>query len=210
MAELVQPGQQVHGGGRHSAKPAAVVVWLQVITLVWMLAELSVAVYAAITAHSPALLAFGSDSLVELLSAALVLLPGISTVSERRVDRSAGVLLFVLAGVVTTVGVLSFVLGWQPRVSHAGMAITVAALIVMPVLAALKRREARRTGNTALAADSIQSATCAWLALVTLIGLGLNAAFHIAWFDLAAALVAVPLLLREGLFAWHGHVCHCC
>jgi len=80
----------------------------------------------------------------------------------------------------------------------------------MPVLAQLKRREARRTGSRALAADAIQSATCAWLALTALAGLAANALFHIAWFDSAAALLAVPLLLREGRAAWQEHSCACC
>jgi len=70
------------------------------------------------------------------------------------------------------------------------MAITAAALVAMPVLAGLKRREARRSGNAALAADAVQSATCAYIALVALVGLAVNAAFHIAWFDSVAALAA--------------------
>jgi len=78
------------------------------------------------------------------------------------------------------------------------------------VLAALKRREARRSGNAALAADAVQSATCAYLAGITLTGLALNAAFHIAWFDPLAALAATPLLLKEGRAAWRGHACGCC
>jgi divalent metal cation (Fe/Co/Zn/Cd) transporter len=90
------------------------------------------------------------------------------------------------------------------------MAITIAALIAMPVLAWLKRREARRSGNTALAADAVQSATCAYLASITLAGLAANAVFHIAWFDSLAALAAVPLLIREGRSAWRGNTCGCC
>jgi divalent metal cation (Fe/Co/Zn/Cd) transporter len=188
------------------------VLWLQGVTLAWMLVELVVSAYAAVTAHSPAMLAFGSDSLVELLSASVVALqwiPGIS-ISERRAGRVAGVLLFVLALVVAAIAVASFALRLRPETSRAGMGITVAALIAMPVLASLKRREARRSGNAALAADAVQSATCAYLAFITLSGLAANAAFHIAWFDSMAALVAIPILIKEGRSAWHGHACGCC
>ena len=80
----------------------------------------------------------------------------------------------------------------------------------MPVLAWFKRREARYSGNTALAADAAQSATCAYLALIALVGLAVNAFFHIAWFDAVAALVAVPILLKEGRSAWYGQTCGCC
>jgi hypothetical protein len=65
-------------------------------------------------------------------------------------------------------------------------------------------------GNVALAADAAQSTTCAYLALIALIGLAANALFHIAWFDAASALVAVPILLKEGRSAWKGQTCGCC
>ena len=74
----------------------------------------------------------------------------------------------------------------------------------------MKRREARSSNNAALAADAVQSATCAYIALVTLVGLAINAIFHIAWFDSLAALAAVPLLLKEGRSAWRGNACGCC
>ena len=210
MAEFVQIG--VGKAKAEVAKPRAAVLWLQGVTLAWMLVEFGVAAYAAATAHSPALLAFGSDSLVELLSATVVLLQWVPklAISERRASRAAGVLLYALAGVVAAIAVASFALRVRPETSRAGIAITVAALIAMPVLAALKRREARRSGNAALAADAVQSATCAYLAAITLAGLAVNAAFHIAWFDALAALAAVPLLLKEARAAWRGHGCGCC
>ena len=185
--------------------------WLQGVTLAWMLVEFSVSAYAAVTAHSPAMLAFGSDSLVELLSATVVLLQWIPSMSfsEQRANRTAGVLLFVLALVVAAIAVGSLVLRLRPETSHAGIAITIAALIAMPVLASLKRREARRTQNAALAADAVQSATCAYIALITLAGVSVNAAFHIAWFDSIAALAAIPILIKEGRLASRGHKCGC-
>ena len=192
------------------ARPA--ILWLQTITLLWMLVECSVSIYAAVTAHSPALLAFGSDSLIELLSATVVLLqwtPRFS-LSERTAARTASVLLYALAAVVVVIAMLSFLLKRPPETSVAGIAITIAALVAMPILALLKRREARRTGNVALAADAVQSATCAWLAAITLAGLALNALFHIAWFDSLAALAATPLLLKEARAAWKGRACACC
>ena len=213
MTELVQIGfQPLKPAIAGAPKPRASVLWIQGVTLAWMLVEFAVSAYAAATAHSPAMLAFGSDSLVELLSATVVLLqwiPSIS-ISERRASRTAGVLLFVLAFVVAAIAVASLALRLRPATSYAGMAITIAALIAMPVLAFLKRREARRSKNAALAADAVQSATCAYLALIALAGLAINAAFHVAWFDSVAALVAVPILVKEGRSGWQGHACGCC
>jgi divalent metal cation (Fe/Co/Zn/Cd) transporter len=198
-------------GDRMIAQRNAHAVRLQMITIAWMLVELGVSAYSAFTAHSPAMLAFGSDSLVETFSAAMVLsqwLPGIK-LSERRAARVAAVLLLVLAAVVIVIAVGSYIFHVEPEKTWSGIGITVAALLAMPVLARMKRREAARTGNAAMAADAEQSATCAYIAAVTLVGLALRAAFGIAWFDPLAALAVVPLLIREGREAWRGKSCCC-
>ena len=197
---------------RTPERPSAEVFWLQGIILLWMLVECGLSLYAAAVAHSPALLAFGSDSFVELLSAGVVLLqflPRIS-ISEKSAGRVAGALLFVLALIVCVTAIVSLALRLRPATSYLGIGTTLAALVAMPVLAKLKRREARRSGNSALAADAVQSAMCAYLALIALVGLAMNAVFHIAWFDSLAALAAIPLLLKEGRDAWQGRGCGCC
>ena len=124
--------------------------------------------------------------------------------------RASAVLLFVLAFTVAAIAVLTLSLRIQPQPSRVGIAITIAALIAMPILAKLKRREARRSNNVALAADAVQSATCAYLALIALTGLSCNEAFHIPWIDSVAALAAVPILIKEGRTAWRGQTCGCC
>jgi divalent metal cation (Fe/Co/Zn/Cd) transporter len=176
-----------------------------------MLVECGVSAFAAWTARSPAILAFGVDSFVEVLSATVVLLqfaPSFA-ISESKAARASGVLLFVLAFAVASIAVVTLALRIRPKVSCAGIGITIAALIAMPILAKLKRREARRSGNVALAADAVQSATCAYLAMIALAGLACNAAFHIPWIDSVAALAAIPILIKEGRSAWRGHACGC-
>ncbi len=186
------------------------IAWLQGITLTWMLVECAGALIAAARAHSTALAAFGADSFVELLSAMVVLLQFAPRfgISKARAERAAAVLLFALAATVACIAALS----WRTpaETSRLGIAITALALLLMPVLAALKRREARRTQDGALAADAAQSATCAYLAAVTLAGLAANALWHVAWLDSAAALAAVPILLVEGRRTWRGEGCGCC
>jgi hypothetical protein len=183
---------------------------LQSVTLAWMLAECVLALWAAARAHSPVLLGFGFDSLVELLSATLVVLTLAPRIDRKAIDRAAGLLLFALAAVVALTSVLALAGGLEPRPSPLGIFITAAALIVMPLLAWEKRKLARRTANLALAADAIQSAACAYLALVALGGLVMNAVFHLAWADAVAALAATPILIREGRRALRGQSCGCC
>jgi divalent metal cation (Fe/Co/Zn/Cd) transporter len=189
----------------------ASVLWLQGITLVWMLVETVVSLYSARKARSVALLAFGSDSLVELLSASVVLLSFIPAVSlgKERAERWAGLMLFVLAGVVKLTVAAALVFRIQPEPSCLGIGITVAALFVMPVLAWGKRKVAQSTNSRALAADAVQSATCAYLAALTIAGLTINALFHIHWVDSVAALAAVPILIIEGRRAMSGEGCGC-
>lgn len=215
MSELVRIDNKRLKSSVVTCPPAprsATVFWLQGITLIWMLVECGLSLYAAAKARSPAMLAFGSDSFVELLSAGVVLLQFLPHVpiSERSAARFAGALLFVLALIVCVTAMASLALRLSPEISRLGIGITLAALIVMPILAELKRREARRSHNTALAADAVQSATCAYLAVIALAGLLINALFHFAWFDSLAALFAIPLLVKEGQAAWRGTACCCC
>jgi divalent metal cation (Fe/Co/Zn/Cd) transporter len=177
-----------------------------------MILECGVALYAAQEAHSVVLLAFGSDSLVELLSASVVLLAFVPRLrmSAERASRWAAVLLFVLVGVIALTSGMALVRGIPAQSSSLGVVITVAALIVMPILAWGKRRLARTTGSSALAADAVQSATCAWLAAGTLAGLGANALFHLRWIDSVAALAVLPILVIEGRRALRGEICGCC
>jgi divalent metal cation (Fe/Co/Zn/Cd) transporter len=152
------------------------ILWLQGLTIAWMSVECGVAIYGAATSHSEVLLVFGADSFVELLSAALVLVATFSsfTVIKERATRATGFLLFLLAGLLLLTTVVEFFNGVQPAVSLSGIAITAAALIVMPVLAWMKRKAAKRSNNRALAADAVQSFTCFYLAATcsTFIGWG--------------------------------------
>ena len=116
----------------------------------------------------------------------------------------------MLACVVAVSAALALTRGVHAETSFAGIAITSAALVGMPILARKKRAAARAINNRALAADAVQSDTCAYLAAVTLLGLGANAVFHISWVDSCAALVAIPILVIEGRRAMRGETCGCC
>lgn len=185
------------------------VYWLQAITVLWMLVECVASLYAAAKAHSLALFVFGSDSLVELLSAAVALLQFVPRIAldKSLAERAAGILLYLLAGTVVGIGFLHW--NAPKETSYLGITVTVAALIVMPVLAWMKRRQAGKLDNRTLAADATQSATCAYLAAVTLAGLSAYAIWHITWIDTVAALAAVPIVIIEGRRAWRGEGCGC-
>lgn len=184
------------------------IIRIQALTIVWMAVEAAVSLGAAWMARSPALLGFGGDSAVELLSAALVLRrfcrPTDEDRAEQRAARSAGSLLFVLAGFVTLASVLTFFGHTEPRPSPVGIVLLILAAAVMPWLARQKRQLSAATGSAALRADAAESAVCGYLALIALAGLAVNAIWKVRWADPVAALALVPLIVREGWEAMKG------
>jgi divalent metal cation (Fe/Co/Zn/Cd) transporter len=187
---------------------------VQVLTITWMTVEAVVSLFASWKARSPALLAFGGESAIELFSAVVVLWRFRAAAAyedvERRAARAAGALLFALAAYVAVSSALSLLGYSEPRPTLAGIAILVAALAVMPWFANEKRRLSAATGSAALRADAAQSALCAYLSLIALVGLAVNAIWHMAWADPVAALLIIPLVLREGWLAIRGKPCNCC
>jgi divalent metal cation (Fe/Co/Zn/Cd) transporter len=187
---------------------------IQTITICWMIVEATASLAAAWMARSPALLAFGGDSAIELLSAILVLwrfrAHAAQEQSENLAARVAGVLLFMLAAYVGVASVMTLSGHSEPKTTYLGIAILIAAAAIMPWLAKEKRRLSAITGSAALRADAAESALCGYLSLVALVGLGSNAIWHLRWADPIAALVIVPLILWEGWEAARGKSCGCC
>jgi divalent metal cation (Fe/Co/Zn/Cd) transporter len=187
---------------------------IQAITIAWMSLEAGVSLSAAWTARSPTLLAFGGDSAVELLSATVVLwrfrphvVPGHA---ERSASRIAGALLVALAAYVTMVSLMSLLGHNRPRPTDLGVVILIGAAMVMPWLAREKRKLSAATSSAALRADAAQSGLCAYLSLIALVGLAVNAVWHMAWADPVAALAVAPLILWEGKETMRGKACGCC
>src|SRR3984893_12840371 len=189
------------------------VVRLQVLTIAWMTVEAIVALGAAWTAQSPALLGFGGDSAIELFSAIIVLWrfcsKSDSADAERLAARVAGGLLFVVAAFVIVSSGLSLLGYREPQPSFAGIILLIVAAIGMPWLASQKRKLATQVASASLRADATESALCGYLSLIALAGLLANLIFHVPWADPIAALALVPLITREGWEAIHASR-HCC
>src|SRR5260370_24275382 len=98
----------------------------------------------------------------------------------------------------------------ETKQSYVGIAVLIVAAIFMPLLAKEKRRLSAVTGSAALRADAAESALCGYLSLIALVGLAVNATWHVAWADSFAALCLVPFIVREGWEALRGEACSCC
>jgi len=189
------------------------VLRLQVFTIIWMSVEAAVSLGAAWTSRSPALLAFGGDSTIELLSAAVVFWRFRSTSSpsltEKRAAQIAGGLLFALAAYVVLVSVLSLLGYREAQPSIVGIVLLLLAAMVMPWLASQKRKLAILTSSATLKADAAESALCGYLAWIALAGLVVNAIWGKSWADPVAALALTPLIVREGWEAIHASQLGC-
>jgi divalent metal cation (Fe/Co/Zn/Cd) transporter len=187
---------------------------IQAITIVWMIVEACVSLWTAWMARSPALLAFGGDSAIELLSAGVVLWrfreQSKPEQVERLAARIAGALLFAVAACVVGISAVSLLGYHEPQPTYLGLAVLVGAAAIMPWLARQKRKLSAITNSAALRADAAESALCAYLSWIALMGIGLNAIWHIGWADATAALIIVPLIMREGFRSMRGRACGCC
>ena len=190
-------------------------------SVTWMLIEGAVALTSGIAAGSVALLAFGVDSIIELASDLVVAWrlrsEQTSTCPDRiaRVEhiasRLAAIILWLLAAYISVdAGRRLAGFGEKAEESIPGIAITAMALVVMPLLARAKLRVANELNSRTLRTDAYEAVCCAWLSATTLSGLILNALFGWWWADPLAALVIVPLLVKEGRAGWRGDECGAC
>jgi divalent metal cation (Fe/Co/Zn/Cd) transporter len=185
------------------------------ITVGWNVVEGIVSIAAGAMAGSIALLSFGLDSMVETASGVVVgsrLYAEVRDSSEEAAERAeaiasrvAGILLLALAGYILAES-LSKLLGSgvRPSESWLGVAVTSLSLVAMPILGRFKLKCADALASAALRSDAYETIACAWLSATTLMGLAANAALGWWWADPAAALVLIPLIVREALEGLRG------
>jgi divalent metal cation (Fe/Co/Zn/Cd) transporter len=195
---------------------------LEYVTVGWNLVEGALALIAAGAATSVALLGFGLDSVVECLSAGVMIWRlraerrGVDgeklEAVENRARKLVAVSLFVLAVVVVLDSARALWMRERPEPSAFGIGVLVAAFVVMGFLAGAKRRAADAIGSRAMASDAFQTTTCMWLSATALVGLGANAVLGWWWADPVAAVALTWFIVSEGREAWRGEDCcddHC-
>jgi len=186
---------------------------LEYFSLAWHSLEATAALIAGLLAGSIALVGFAFDSVIEFSSGAVLLWRLRLDDAERR-ERSerlalklVGISFLVLSAYILYDSIRSLASRRPPEHSLLGIAVAIAALIAMPLLARAKRRVARELNSGAMQADSRQTDVCFYLSLILLAGLLLNVLLGWWWADPVAALLMVPLVLREGLNALRGQTC---
>jgi divalent metal cation (Fe/Co/Zn/Cd) transporter len=164
--------------------------------------EAAVAIGAGWVAGSIALVGFGVDSLIESLSGSALLRRLSSPTRDESREKIAlklvGISFLILAVYVAFDAIKSLLTREPPHASVVGIGLSIASLIVMPLLARAKRRSASSLESRAMHADSRQTDLCAYLSAILLGGLVLNVLFGWWWADPFAALIMVPIIAREG------------
>jgi divalent metal cation (Fe/Co/Zn/Cd) transporter len=172
-----------------------------------------IALVAGLLAGSIALVGFGFDSLIEVTSGVALLWRLYRDASEAR-ERAESIALklvglsfLLLAAYVAFDAASSLIAREPPQASFTGIVLAAVSLVVMPLLAKAKRKVAANIMSRALEADSRQTDICAYLSAILLAGLLLNALFGWWWADPFAALVMVPIIVKEGVEALRGETC---
>jgi divalent metal cation (Fe/Co/Zn/Cd) transporter len=183
-------------------------LWLEYFTISWNVIEAVVAIGAGIIAGSVALVGFGVDSSIEVISAVGLLWrlrtagPDATVAEESSAERRAlyvvAATFFLLAAYITYEAGSALLSREDPDRSTVGLVLSVLSLVIMPALAWWKQRTGREMGSRALVADAAETWVCSYLSLALLAGVGLHALFGWWWADAVGALAMLPVILWQG------------
>ncbi len=181
---------------------------LEYFTIGWNILEACVAIGAGVIAGSVALVGFGVDSGIEVISAIGLLWrlrtagPHADVAEESAAEKRAlfivAATFFLLAAYITVEAVGSLLNAEEPLTSPIGIVLSILSLAIMPALAYAKQRTGRDMGSRALVADSRETWVCSYLSLALLVGVGLYALADWWWADPITALAMLPIIIWQG------------
>jgi len=182
-------------------------VLVEFVSLGWMTVEVIGSIGIGLLSGSLALIAFGSDSLVEMISGLMVLLHLKSCRSSSNLgeltEKITKLLLVALIPIIAAGAVYSYVMGLRPESSPLGIGVAIGAVIIMPVLWVQKKRIGRETNCVPLSIDAVESVTCFLMALTLLGGLLVNYFLRISWVDYVATAIILAFVTKESIEAFH-------
>lgn len=196
---------------------------VEVASIVWMLIEAWVAIAAGVTAHSLALVAFGADSIIELIAGSVLLwrlwieLRGQSEERIKRAEKRAswvvGSALLLLSVYIVISALFNLSHHRGAEASGLGLGLAIAAGLIMPLLAWSKIRIGTKIGSKALRSDGYCSMVCAYMSWTLLVGIVATAFVGWWWIDGVLSLLLVYFISREGieaLLSARGKECSSC
>ena len=210
---------------------AVSITWLQFaralafISIIWNVLEGGSSIYAGVTDFQLAVLVYGIQSLIEVISASLVWWrlahDGASSAAtkanlvarERKALRIIGILFIILAAVIVGGAIAEFVHHEGPSDTFLGLLIASIAAFAMLVLYFLKMRASYHLDSRILREDAMCSRYCCQLAILVIIASLINmlqgkidsvcslSCCDFWWVDGACATAIALWILRDGVRA---------
>jgi divalent metal cation (Fe/Co/Zn/Cd) transporter len=184
-------------------------VYIEIVSIIWMIIEAVVAIRAGLIAHSLSLFAFGIDSVVELIAAFVLLwrlwieIKNHSIEKVEKAEKTAswivGIILLLLAGYIVISAIFNLYLHNSAESSFTGIVIAIIAGILMPFISWSKIKIGTAINSPALKADGYCSLVCAYMSWVLLIGVVFTAIFGWWWIDSVISLLLVYFIVKEGI-----------
>ncbi|MGE4287829.1 MAG: cation transporter [Salinivirgaceae bacterium] len=200
---------------------------LAMATIGYNVAEGLVSVSFGISDDTLALLGFGVDSFVEVLSGLGILhlvyrmkKNGINNITsrdkfERQALKITGVSFYLLAIGLVAGSLISLITKTTPETTRVGILIAILSILTMYILMTWKMKIGKQLNSDAIIADANCTKTCFYLSFILLVSSGLYELFKIQWFDVAGSLGIAWFAFSEGREAFGKAKaselsCHCC
>ncbi|HKB87147.1 MAG TPA: cation transporter [Ignavibacteriaceae bacterium] len=180
---------------------------LAIITVVYNVIEGLVSVFFGAKDETLALLGFGVDSFVEVISGIgilhMVLRMKYSKVNQRDKFERTALLINGSAFYLLTLGliagsVLNILYDVKPTTTFAGIIISVISIGTMYYLMNAKLKTGHEMKSDAIIADANCTKTCFYLSFILLASSGLYEIFHISYFDVLGSLGIAYYAFKEG------------
>lgn len=181
---------------------------LEYFTVAYNILEASFSIIFGSISNNISLVGFGLDSIVESLSGIILIwrLKKHGFVDEneeigieKKATRLVGITFFILATYVLFESIRKLTTVEKSDPSLAGIIISLASIIIMPVLYQQKNKIGKEIGSKALIADSKETLACAFLSLPLFVGLILNYLFGLWQADPIVGIIIVIFFIKEGI-----------
>ncbi len=183
-------------------------------SLAWMTVEGVVGLVAGLDAGALSVIVWAASSFVEGLASMIVIwrftgARTLSQASERTAQRLVAGSFLLLVPFFVYEAIHRLIVGSHTTSSTLGIAVTASAIVLMPLLGAIKLGLGQRLGSGATAGEGIQNLMCAAQATAALIAL-IGASAGLSVIDPIAALVIAATAATESVKLWRDDQDGCC
>lgn len=178
---------------------------LEYITIVWNVVEGAVAVVSGVITGSLSLVAFGLESVLEVLSSSVAVweMHGSGKSRDQRSFRLLGIAFFVFAAYIFASVIQSFFHSSKSELTLTTIIAMAVITLGMFTLGILKKRVAKKLGNQVLSAEANFTLFDATLSGSLVVSLLIMFIFGWTWLDKAFATALALNAVRQGFMQFH-------